>query len=209
MTAIIVIYFSCSHSKVIKELNDREIIDAGIRAMVEFGQVDLMPHFIYCGWHYFEPDRVPKFRKMFLDDMKTYGFQSSLLTMMFMWRRNLITKEKAKEASKGNLINDEEWKNQEMSINDDLTNFVTGLQKSKEMKHEKVGTFFTPKLTDEELKLFKLGNEDHLNTYMFHYVGSNADVNITEMKKSNSKSKYVHGSSVRETFTLTLERTET
>ena len=125
-----------------------------------------------------------------------------------MWRRNLITKEKAKEASKGNLKNDEDWKNQEISINDDLENYFTNLKISKEMKNEKVGSFYTPKLAKKELKLLEIRNKDHLDTYMFHYVGADADVDIKDMKKSNSKSKYVHGSCVRETFSLVLEMNE-
>ena len=51
----------------------------------------------------------------------------------------------------------------------------------------------------------ELKNEDHLNTYWYHYHGENPDVNVEEMKKSDSKSKYVLGTCVRETYPLTLE----
>ena len=55
------------------------------------------------------------------------------------------------------------------------------------------------------MKLVEMKNEDHLNTYAFHYYGENPDVDPKEMKKSDSKSKYVHGSSIRITYSLTLE----
>ena len=121
-----------------------------------------------------------------------------------MWRRKLITKEKAKEASKGKLTNEKFWKNQKTSINDDLETFYTSLLNSKEIKEEKVHSFFTPKLTDEELKLVETKNEDHLNTYFYHCSLRNPDVDPDEMKKSDSKSKYVHGECFRRTYSLTL-----
>ena len=43
---------------------------------------------------------------------------------------------------------------------------------------------------------------------MEHYYYRNPDVDPEEMKKSDSKSKYVHGKCNRWTYTLTLEKTE-
>ena len=123
-----------------------------------------------------------------------------------MVRINLITKEKAKDASEGKLKNVEGWKDQELSINDDLEMFLTNLLNSKEIKDEVVFSFFTPKLTEKELKLVKAKNKDHLNTYWVHYYGENPDVDVEEMKKSDSTSKYVHGFCLRQTFPLTLEK---
>ena len=65
-----------------------------------------------------------------------------------------------------------------------------------EKNEEKVLSFFTPKMTKEEMKLNELENEDHLNTYH----GENPDVNVEEMEKLDSKSKYVLCTCVRETF---------
>jgi len=123
-----------------------------------------------------------------------------------MYRRNLITKEKAKDASEGKLKNDEDWEDEEVSINDDLEMFLTNLLNSKEIKEERVWSFFMPKLTEEELKLVENKNEDHLNSYYEHYLERNPDVDPEEMKKSDSSSKYVHGCCRRWTFPLTLEK---
>ena len=81
--------------------------------------------------------------------MKKYEIQSSMLTMLSMWRWNLITKEKAKEASEGKLKNEMGWKDKEVSINDDLEIFLINLLNSIEIKEETVQSFFTPKLTRE------------------------------------------------------------
>ena len=135
--------------------------------------------------------------------MRKYGIQSSILTMLRMWRLNLMTKEKVKKAYKGELKNDEDWEDYEGSINDDLERFFINLQNQEEVKYEDVISFFTPKLTNEELKLVQERNKEHLETYW----SSNPDVDVEEMKKSDSKSKYVHGRGWRMTIPLTFETT--
>ena len=189
------------YDKFIVERNDRDIIDAGFKSMVSFGNDELVPHFIYCGEYLYVENM--NFRKLFMEKMRKFGIQSSILTMLSMHRRNLITQEKANEASDGKLMH--EWDKEFMSINDDLEMFFTNLLNSKEVKKEKVHSFFTPKLTKEELKLVQMKNEDHLETYLFHSAGFNPDVNVKEMGKSDSKSKYVHGECVRKTYSLTLD----
>ena len=51
-----------------------------------------------------------KLERMFLKNMKTYGIQSSVLTVIGMERLHLITKEKQKQAYYGKLKNDQTWK---------------------------------------------------------------------------------------------------
>ena len=109
-----------------------------------------------------------------------------------MGRRNLVTKEKVKKAYQGKLKNDEDWVFYKGSVNDDLERFFINLQNQKEVKKEIVFSFFTPKLTNEELKLVQEENEEHLKTYLDYLDGKNPDVEVEEMKKSISKSKYVH-----------------
>ena len=123
-----------------------------------------MPHFIYCGSHYFVEDK--KLKEMILTKMRKYEIQSSILTNMEMWRLNLVTKEKVKKSYQGKLKNDEVWEYGEVSINDDLEEFFINLRNQKEVKEEEVFSFFTPKLTNEELKLVQEGNEEHL-FYLF------------------------------------------
>ena len=184
-------------------MNDRKIIKAGVKEMVRFGNDELEPHFIYCGDYYMRKERISNFEKMFFKQMKKFGIQSSMLTMLFMRRDDLVTKEKAKEASEGKLKNDEDW--EEVSIIDDFEMLRNNIINSKRIKKELVESFFTIKLTKEELKLVESKNKDHLETYYCHYRGYNPDVDPEEMKKSDSKSKYVQCYCNRLTYYLKLE----
>ena len=123
-----------------------------------------------------------------------------------MRRRELITKEKSKAAYQGKLKNEFVWYEEEKSINDDLESFFENLQESsslEEIKKEKVYSFFLPKLTDEELKLVKKKDAEHMKTYYW----PNPDVDEVEMKKSDSKDKYLHGVCKRQTKVLKLDET--
>ena len=143
-----------------------------------------MPHFIYCGDHYFiGMEQFKKLREFFLTKMRKYGIQSSILTFLAMRRKRLVTKEKVKKAAEGKLKNDQDWKYYEQSVNDDLERFLINLQNQMEVKTETTGSFFTPKLTNEELKLVKEGDKEHLKTYMEYFEGLNPDVDAEEMKK--------------------------
>ena len=122
-----------------------------------------------------------------------------------MYRGKLITKEKMKNAYQGKWKSKEKSKCYTVSINDDLENFFDYLQNHKKVKGEMVRSFFTPKLTDEEMKLVEERNKLHLGTYWKHYRGQNPDVNDEEMKRSDSKSKYVQGSCRRLTIELALK----
>ena len=119
---------------------------------------------------------------------------------MTRWR--LITKEKSKQAAEGKLKNDPEWGMFEGSINDDLDSFIDKLQNSNEIKNEEVWSFFLPKLTKEELKLVEEKNKEHMMSYGMEF---DADVDVEEMKQSDSKDKYVHSQCERITVHLTLE----
>ena len=165
-----------------------------------------MPHFIYCGCHYFYgKEQREKLEKMILTKMRKYGIQSSIMTMLHMMRWNLSTKEKVKKAYEGKLKNEVYWDDYKGSINDDLERFFINLQNQKEVKNEVVASFFTPKLTNEELKLVKEENEEHLKTYLDYSDGKINDADVEELKKTDSKSIYVHGTCWRQTITLTLE----
>ena len=168
-----------------------------------------MAHFMYCGLHFHNKERGDKLKEIILTKMRKYGIQSSILTMLQMVRYNLVTKEKVKKAAEGKLKNDLEWKDYVGSINDDMEQFWINLQNQKEVEYEDVDSFFLPKLTQKELKLVREGNKEHLMTYAEHFVGRNPDVDVEEMKKSDSKSKYVHGWCCRKTIPLALVTAET
>ena len=173
--------------------------------MVEFGKNDMMPHFIYCLADYcFDYiNNYNQLKEIILKKMREYGIPSSILTMLRMKRVKLITKEKSKEAAEGKLKNELGWRNYEVSISDDLDSFVNNLQNSEEKDDENVESFFTPKLTKEELKLVEQKNKEHMRTYFYYLLGD--DVDVEEMKKSDSKDKYLHSECERITVYLSLE----
>ena len=126
--------------------------------------------------------------------------------MLHMLRFNLVTKEIVKRANKGELKNEDIWKHYQGSINDDLERFLINFQGQKEVKYERVLSFFTPELQDKELKLVQEPNEEHMMTYFEYHRGHNPDVDVEEMKKSDSESKYVHCCCTRITFPLSLKK---
>ena len=159
-------------------------------------------------------------KKIMLTKMRKYGIQSSILTMLEMERLKLVTKETVEKAYKGELENYFHWEdfgpphytiNYGASINDDLERFFIKLKNQKEVEDEDVFSFFPPKLTNKELKLVEEGNKEHLKSYEAHYkaFGVNPDVDVEEMKKSDSKSKYVHVRCRRLTIPLILASEET
>ena len=186
---------------------DGEVIDVGVKSIVDFGKDDLVPHFIYCGLQYNSgSDSDEWFRKIFLTKMRSYEIRYAILTKLNMFRDSLVTKETVKKAYLGKLKNDVNWVDYEMSINDDLEMLFVNLQDRKEIQNEEVASFFTPKLTEEELKLVEERDEQHLSTYLQYYGGyGNPDVDAEEMKKSDSRSKFVKAACFRKTIILELE----
>ena len=175
-----------------------DIIDAGVKTMVDFGTNDMMPHFIFS--HY--ESSYQNLTGIILEKMREYGIQSLIFTMMFMDRVELITKEKVAEGKLEKMYYWGQFNSIKESINDDLDSFIINLQNSNVVEDEEVASFCTPKLSKEELKLVEEKNEEHMVTYL---LGFNADVVVEEMKKTDSKDKYVHCYCRRKTVHLTLE----
>ena len=168
--------------------------------MADCEQDGCISHFIYCEVKFCEDD----LKTILLTKMKKYGIQSSILTILQMEKRKLLTKEKAKKVAEGKLKNDPndtEWKFYDGSLSDDLETFSQNLLHQKEIKEEVVWTFFLPKLTEEELKLVEEKNKDYMTTFQ----ATSPDVDIEEMKLSDSKDKFVHTYCWRRTFLLSLE----
>ena len=89
----------------------------------------------------------------------------------------------------------------EESIQNDLESFFEKLKIGKENR-EDVATYFLPKLTNEELKLVEVKDENHLQEYVWQIIGRTVDVDPEQMKKSESDSKYVRSKCVRYTYLL-------
>ena len=88
------------------------------------------------------------------------------------------------------------------SVSDDLELFINRLQLD-EVRNESAATFYFPKLTEEEMKLVSSKNEYHLKSYLAYDCDSDPDVDESEMKLSDSKSKFVNVYCERQTCIIT------
>ena len=152
-------------------------------------------------------DLHSKIAETLLLTMEKYNIQHAVLTLLYMERHKLITKESMKAEYKGRprcCIG-----HYDGSVHDDTDAFATQMLTKVELTSvdhaDFVATFFLPKLSNEELKLVKDRNEDHLKTYFYHCEGFDPDVPKDEMAKSKSKSKYVACECMRFTIELNLD----
>ena len=118
------------------------------------------------------------------------------------WRSNLVTKEVMLDYYKGKIKSKNPKFSWEESVQEDLETFFEKLKIGKEEPAD-VATYFFPKLTQEELKLIEMKDQDHLQEYVWHIIGRQVDVDSDEMENSESDSKYVRAQCVRYTFLLT------
>ena len=174
-------------------------IDAGMKAVVDFGKNDLLPHFIYCkGDYFYGEEKILK--EILLAKMYDHGIQSSIITELKMLRRNMIIKEKATAGAEGLLQNEPEWKRCEGSVNDDLEAFLIKLLHQEEIDNERVVSFHLATLTEKELQLVDDKNSEYMTTFLLQ----NPDVDAKEMAISDSCDKFVHGQCCRNTYHLNI-----
>ena len=76
--------------------------------------------------------------------MKKHKIKSVMVTSIYFYRSELITKEKMESYCKG-----DEWLKE--SVNDDLESLFENIRLGKE-PDEQVYTYFLPKLTEDELE---------------------------------------------------------
>ena len=118
------------------------------------------------------------------------------------WRSNLVTKEVMKSYYKGDIRSIDNEFSWEESVQEDLESFFHKLKIGKE-EREDIATYFLPKLTNEEMQLVEMKDQDHLQEYVWHFIGRPVDVDAEEFEESESDSKYVRAKCVRYTFLLT------
>ena len=123
--------------------------------------------------------------------MKKYKLKSVMVTTIFMSRQDLITKEKMENYCKGA---DHFSK---LSVNDDHESLFEDIRLGKEPDNS-ILTYFLPKLTEEEVKLFAIKDTSYLETFSLRNPG----VSEAERKLSESDSKFVRGWCWRKTFTI-------
>ena len=173
--------------------------------MVECRKNGVAPHFIYCYSLYLSDERFEKCKELIRNKMQEYGIRSSILTTLCMSRHNLITQEKSKQAAEGKLMNEQYWKHHNRSINDDLDSIVNDVQDLAKIVYEEVPSFLTSKLTKEELKLVDQKNQEYMMSFIREF---DADIEVDELKKSDSKNKYVRCFCHRQTVHLIIEQEE-
>ena len=146
-------------------------------------------------------------------------FQTAMITMLRMSRSHLITKEEMEALTKGLQKVPEHLQNFSRNVYrpqkptltrvcDDLDIFFEKIKAGKYSdKFEETRTYFLPKLTEKEMQLVRMKDENHLATYSSYqkrnyYSQPNnlPDIDEKEMKLSDSDSKYVRGSCNRKTF---------
>ena len=151
-------------------------------------------HFVYAGYYYntfvsgsqYE-DRLRSFIRA---GMKKYKVNSVMVTMTYMWKHKIITKETMEKYCNGE-------KYPKNSVNDDLESFFEDIRLGKE-PDEEVTTYFLPKLTEEEMELVERKDTSYFETYML----ANPDVAEGKMKLSESDLKFARGYGWRKTFTI-------
>ena len=200
------IYYICGSLKsshyrwLLKQQKFQNNIDEGFKAMFDFGNDDLMPHFIYCSDFTFTDQNL---KEIILTSMRKYGIQMALFTFLYMERLHLITKEKYKQVYDGKLqpTNQDNfiWFMYDGSVNNDLESFLNDPENDDREKVQ-LSNFYLQKLTKEELKLVEEKNPKYMATFDRKFP----DVNPEEMKKSNSKDKYLHCFCRRSTEILKL-----
>ena len=191
-----------------KEQFDEQVIDSAFKKINQTKNKDMNMHFVYAGQYYYTAlgtsDYNPEARlkSFILKGMKKFKIRKIMVSMIHMFRWNLITKEKMENFCKGN---DQNRPNLKESVNDDLESLIKDIRLGDEPNDE-VETYFLPKLTNEESKLAetKFSKQwqlrDNLMETFLH--GTDADVDETEMAASESDSKFVFGECWRKTFTI-------
>ena len=134
--------------------------------MFEFGNDNLVPHFIYCYETWILEES--KLCRIITNKMIDYGVKSVVLTMLSIQRNHIVTKEKANQTAQlGSIIDDLElfFENfPKVGGNSDAI-----VQNKYVRIGEDIRSFFLPKLNNEsgndELKLTEEKNQGYLNTF--------------------------------------------
>ena len=88
-----------------KEHFDENIVDSAFKKSTENKDKELKTHLIYAGRYYYYRDAPPqRLRSFILEVMKKHKLKSVMVTTIFMYRKDLITKEKMEDYCKGNDV---------------------------------------------------------------------------------------------------------
>ena len=178
----------------------------GIKSAVENQKQGSKSHFIFAGdayWHEFA------LRPVLYEGMKKFRMNSALISVLSSMRSYVTTKKEVEDHCKGKF----EDKN---SIHDDLDLFFDRVCLGEE-PDEIVRTYFFPKLSEKETKLFEAKDKNFMSTLSNAKIpfwarpsrseaDSEADpeVDLDQriIEKQESKSKYIRGICLRRTFLI-------
>ena len=195
-----------------KEHFDKKSIDSAFRNITKHktkhkeseNTEELKIHLVFASQYYLEIIPNSFYMTVKVEDrlissilagIKKYKINSVMVTIFFMRKRNIITKEAMEKYCKGE-------KYEKKSVNDDLKSFFEAIRLGKE-PDEYVQTYFLPKLTEEEMELVERKDTSYFETYIEGAYGAkNPDVKAAEIKLSESDSKFARGYGVRKTFTI-------
>ena len=165
------------------------VIDSVLEEFTE-SKKDLVVHVVYTRYYF---DIQDFDGQDILTAMKRLNIKTVMVTIIDMWRYRLITKEKMESYCRGG-------EDQKDSFNDDLESMFMDIRNGNKPVSE-THTYFLPKLTRKQLKLAESRDKDFFETLMGNKF---ADVAESEMKLSESDSKFVRGICERKTFVIDL-----
>ena len=192
-------YKLCSH------YNSHPSIESAFQNISEREVKDLEPHFVYAGeYHLYsihESDNP--LQTSLLKLMKKYQIESVILTIIYMEKEQLVTKETMESYYKG----DHSPRN--ISVNDDLERLFQDLQLGKEPSDDAIA-YYLPKLTVDEMALVEKKDRTYFQIFFTGVYPPNwnhskkPDVDDDEMKMSESRSKFILAKSHRKSFKLKI-----
>ena len=192
-------YKLCSH------YNSHPSIESAFQKISEHKAKDLEPHFVYGGeYHLYsihESDNP--LRSSLLELMKKYQIESVTLTIIYMEKEQLITKEMMESYCKG------EHYPRNISVNEDLETLFQDLQLGKEPSYDAI-TYYLPKLTVDEMTLVEKKDQTYFQKFFTGVYPLNInyskkpDVDDEEMKMSESRSKFILAKSHRKSLKLKM-----
>ena len=183
------------HIKTFKEMDDKYKIYAVLRR--EYDRKSESIHIIYAGDyynHYYSHTHQTLLKSLILEGMKRSKLKSVILTMTYMWRWELITKDKMEDYCLG--IDPELTE----SVSDNLECFFENLILGKEILREQNLTHLTyhlQKLTEKELELVAQEDPDYVKTFLY-----SANRNRGETNLPKTKSEFVLVRCRRKTITI-------
>ena len=136
----------------LKSANDKATIFNGIKSAAE-NQIKSKSHFIFAGdayWHEFA------LRPVLYEGMKQFRINSALISVLSSVRSYVITKKEVEDHCSGKF-------GDKNSIHDDLDLFFERVCLGEE-QDEIVRTYFFPKLSEKETKLFEAKDKDFMAT---------------------------------------------